>query len=194
MILCKKPCVLYDVDAAGILALVVLGVAAYLTAFVPLAEHESALRAIRADLVATRTATEQTGDRLARSEEDVELLRTHVAARVVEAPTAASITQFLSRAAALAGESNLQVLQVTPAPTKPTGDHLTSDIRMTARGHSLDFIRFLDRLARSNPYQTLERFSITRSEKATSGTCGLAWTIRLHILPPDFPVPTEGPS
>ncbi len=194
MILCKKPCVLYDVDGIGIGVLTLLGAAAYLIGIAPLQVQQSALREVRSEWTTARAATQEAGDRLAQVHRDLEQLKTYLTAGVAEAPTTASLTPFLSHVAALAGEANLQLLQVVPAPTKTTGDHITSDIRMSGRGGSLDFIRFLDRLSRANQYQTLQAVSITRAKGAAGATCGLSWTLRLHMLPEDFPALTGGAS
>ena len=184
MIICKRPVVLYDVDAAGVAALVLLGVVAYFAVFVPVQAQQKAVGALRSELGATRSATGQTGAHLRTLRQDVAQLQRCLADGAAQAPTATSLTQFLSRIAVLAEEANLQVLQIVPAPTQRVEDHLTSDVHISGRGRSLDFIRFLDRLARENPYQSLQRFSVTQEADAEQGVCTLSWTVRLNMLPP----------
>ena len=194
MIICKRPFVLYDVDAAGVAALVLLGVVAYFAVFIPVQAQQKASRALRTELTDTRSTTGQTAAQLQTVRQDVAQLQRCLADGAAQAPTATSLTQFLSRIALLAEDANLQVLQIVPAPTQRVGDHLTSDVHISGRGRSLDFIRFLDRLARENPYQSLQRFSITQDEGAADELCTLSWTIRLNMLRPAPPTPVEDES
>jgi len=192
MIVCKKPCTVYDVDLAGLSALTVLGLLTYFAVVVPMRMHWNSYRDLSARQHSSETAVRQTGNQLRRVEADVTRLQAAIVTLARQAPQPGSLPQFLSRATVLAEGTQLEVFQVIPHATRAVDECLVADIEMSGRGHSLDFIRFLDALARENPYQSLRQFSITRREQSDDGLCDLSWTIRLHMLPLDFAGHTEG--
>jgi hypothetical protein len=83
----------------------------------------------------------------------------------------------------LAKDAELELINVAPRPAVAEGAYLVSDIEVTSRGRSHDFIRFLDQLALGNPYQALRSCSITHLASSDRTTCDLTWTVRLYVLP-----------
>jgi Tfp pilus assembly protein PilO len=209
MIVCRKPWTLYDVDLLGATGVVVLAVAAW---FVVLAPWRSMWGEYRT-LVAARTAAEAN---LRREVTDLEHFETGlaqledvVASEAANVPRAEAFARLLRSLTDAAVEAQLELLNVSPLPTTISGAYLVSDIKLGGRGRSQDFIRFLDRLARENPYQYLQTCSIMAQKPALadshsplgqapgptpqssisspqsggSAACDLNWTVRLYLLP-----------
>jgi Tfp pilus assembly protein PilO len=194
MIVCKKPCTIYDVDLAGLSALTVLGLLTYFVVVLPVRTHWDTYRELSARQHSSETAIRQTDGQLRKAESDIARLQAAIVKLSRQAPQAGSLPQFLSRATVLAEGAQLEVFQVVPHATRAVDECLVAEIEMSGRGHSLDFVRFLDTLARENPYQSLQQFSITRREESDDGVCDLSWTIRLRMLPVKSPAYTEGQS
>jgi hypothetical protein len=191
MIVCKKPWTIYDVDLAGLSALTVLGLLTYFVVILPVRRHWDSYRDLSAQQQSSETVLRQTGNQLRRVEADVARLKAAIVSLAEQAPQPSSLPQFLSRTTILAEGMQLEVFQVIPHTIQTVDGCPVADIEMSGRGYSLDFIRFLDMLARENPYQSLRRFSITRLEQPEGGLCDLSWTVRLHMLPLDSPEHTE---
>lgn len=194
MIVCKKPCTLYDVDLAGLSALTVLGLLTYFAVVVPIQTHWDTYRDLSARQNFSETVLRQTGSQLRKVEADTARLQATIATLARQVPQPGWLPQFLSRATVLAEGTQLEVFQVIPHAMQAVDECLVADVEMSGRGHSLDFIRFLDALGRENPYQSLRQFSITRREESDDGLCDLSWTIRLRMLPAASPGQTEGQS
>jgi hypothetical protein len=183
MIICKRPCTLYDVDVAGLGGLVLLAALAYFVIVVPMRAHWSTYRDLSAQHRSAEAVAQQTGNRVRQAGADIARLGDGVAALAERAPEPGSLPQFLSRATDLAEQAQLEVFQVLPHATRAVDEYLIADIEMSGCGRSLDFIGFLDALARENPYQSLQQFSITQPDGPDDGLCDLSWTIRLYMLP-----------
>jgi Tfp pilus assembly protein PilO len=190
-ILVKKPFPLYDVDAVGMLAVLLIVAIAYLTGFSSLRAQRRTIEKRRAELAAIDQAADEVRARRDRIDEDAGRLDARLSTIRAQVPTADSMTQFLSDLAAMARASDLEVLQMIPGPTKVAERRMTNDVRIAARGSSPDFIRFLRQLERANPHQTLKRISIAHMKGSRDGVCELAWTIRFHMMPADA-VPRPG--
>ena len=194
MVICKKPCTIHDVDAVGFLAVLLIGITGYRSGYVSLQEQQRTLAERRHELAAVRATAEDVHERRDNVGENMKRLRAQLAEVSAQVPTMNSLTQFLSELATLARRSDLEVLQIVPGRTETQHGHSMSDIRVTARGRSIDFIRFLGRLERAGPHQSLQRLSIARSTQTQDKQCELAWTIRLHMLPPAVAAQLRGES
>ncbi len=188
MVICKRPCRIYDVDAVGFLTVLLIGATGYQTGFVSLQDQNRTLVERRQELAAVRAAAKDVHERRVRVGENLKRFRAQLAGVSAQVPTVNSLTQFLSELATLARRSDLEVLQIVPGRTETQHGHAMSDISVTARGRSIDFIRFLGRLERASPHQSLQRLSIARRAQSQHKQCELAWTIRLHMLPAEVAV------
>lgn len=191
MILCRRPVVVHDVDAFGVLGVATLLVAAWLLVAVPwqrtwsgfggAARRQSAAEAgLRRDLA----ALEQFENGLVRITTALDEQRALV-------PGPGAISRLLQNMTDVARAANLEILSVTPQPPGVDGPHQVNDISVTGRGRSTDFVRFLDQFAQENPYQTLRQCSITRTASAPDAACELAWSVRLYFLAPEPVRPAE---
>jgi Tfp pilus assembly protein PilO len=191
VIVCKKPCTLYDADLLGGAGLLVLALAAW---FVVLAPWQRMWHDYRR-LVAARSAAEsQLRDQVQdveRFEQGLAQLEEVVASEAAKAPRVDALSRLLQGVTDAALSSQLELLSVSPQPTVASGAYLVSDVRLGGRGSSRDFVRFLDRLARENPHQSLEACSITRSPQSADARCDLTWSLRLYLLPAEAP-PAKG--
>lgn len=185
MIVCRKPCTIYDVDVIGVAALVVIALAACFGVIVPARVNATEYRARAAQIAAANAQLEQTHGRLRKINAEITTLRSGVAEHMRAAPKPGAQTQFLQRVASLAKQCNLQIAQVWPQPTQMAKGYLLSDIRFSGRGTALDLARLLDQLARENPYQRLEDFAITHAADPEDPRCALSWTLRLYMLADD---------
>jgi Tfp pilus assembly protein PilO len=187
MIICRKPWTLYDVDAAGAtgVALLALGVAWF--ALSPWRGTWEEYRKLTAARTSVQDELRADTLKLAQFERGLTPLAGAVEAEAARVPSAGSFSQLLRRVTDLAKESQLELLNVAPQPTVSSGVYSVSDIQIGARGTSRDFIRFLDRLAQGNPYQSLQSCAISRAaretEPAAAANCELTWTVRLYLLP-----------
>lgn len=182
MIVCKKPCTLFDVDLLGLGVLAALGVAAWWLVVAPWQQMWSEY-AILAAQRATADAGLQTDSRTwDRYQQGLSDLQRTVAGQLDAAPRAATLAQQLRRMTELAETSHLEVTSVAPQPAAEQGAYLVSDIAVSGRGRAHDFILFLDRLAQENPHQSLEACAVRRS-LGEGDICDLAWTIRMYLLP-----------
>lgn len=183
MIVCKKPIPLYDVDVLGAVGVVVLALATWWLAAAPWQKTWQRHR----DMVAKRnTAQARFQVDMAESErfgQELAHLEGVVAAQAAEVPRADALSQLLREMTDVAKQAQLELLNVVPQPATPDGPYQVSDIQVSGRGRSRDFIQFLDQLALGNPYQSLRLCSITRPGNATQPTCDLSWTVRLYLLP-----------
>lgn len=193
MIVCKKPCTLFDVDLLGLGVLAALGLAAWWLVVAPWRQMWSdyaILAAQRASAEAALQADSQAWERYQQGLTDLE--RT-VAGQLEAAPRVATLAQQLRRMTELAEAADLEVTSVVPQPAEEQGAYLVSDIAVSGRGRAHDFIRFLDRLAQENPHQSLEACAVRRN-LGDGDLCDLAWTIRMYLLPDqDRPQPGAAP-
>jgi Tfp pilus assembly protein PilO len=185
VIVCKRPVVLHDVDVFGLIALTAIGLATWWFVARPWEQTWRDYRALAAQrrVVETRLQTELR--ELERFERGLNELRTAVATQAQLAPQATSISHVLREMTELARASNLEILSVVPQAAEREGAYLVNEIHVMARGQSTDFIRFLDQLALTNPYQSLTDCRILRPAKNMRPTCELSWSLRLYLLPLD---------
>jgi len=182
MIVCKKPCTIYDVDVIGVVALIAVGVAACLGVVIPATADASEFRALSAKIAQANSKTEQTGVRLSKVDLQIEELQRGVDEQTRLAPKPGALSPFLQRVASVAEGCNLRIHRVLPQPGQRADGYAIGDIRFSGAGSSLDFVRLLDQLARDNPYYALRDFSIRRSADSTDPGCALSWTLRLYML------------
>ena len=183
MTVCKKPCTIYDVDLAGLVGVVALAVTAWW--FVGVPGHQAWARAH--ELALQRTAS-QAGLRahvaeLEQFERQLTQLEQIVASQAGQIPHPESLSDLLRRMTELAKNAHLELINVVPRPATTDGAYWTCDIEVTGRGQSLDFVRFLDELARANPYQALQHCTLIRSGDETQSVCDLSWTVRFYAFP-----------
>ncbi len=167
---------------AGVAALVLLGAATWWVGVRP-------CRQIWRDygtLVEARTDAEQNLDadsrELARFQRELGRLDEVVAAQAGRAPGVAAFSQLLETMTSLAAEEQLTLLNVAPQPVQSSGSYTIADVTVGARGSSRAFLRFMDRLAQENPYQSLHSFSVTRPSGGDPNQCELSWTVRFYLL------------
>ena len=183
MIVSRKPCTIYDVDVIGVAALVVTGLAAWFGVIVPASANATEYQALSARIAAAETKLEHAGEQLRNVNARITALQNGVADRTRDAPKSGALTPFVQCAASLAEECELQVAQVLPQPVRHADGYLIGDVWFSGRGTSLNFARFLDQLARVNPYHGVEGFSIKRSGgEPDDPECALSWTLRLYML------------
>lgn len=188
MILIRRPVTLFDVDLIGVLGLLGLGAAAGWL----ILQTSSASALLRQDQARLKNA-----DPLRRAQlqtlntlqQEIELLRANVAKRQAHAPGPASVSGLVGQIARAAHSAGLELLNVTPGPLVTQDGQLLCDIQVAGRGSSLSFLQFLFDMADSNPYQTLQAFSISRPVTPDGPACQINWTLRLHMLPPASPEP-----
>lgn len=182
MIVCRKPCTIYDVDVIGIAALVVIALAACFGVIVPASANATEYRALSATIAAVKANAEQTNRQLRKVNGEIGLLRSGVAERTRAAPKPGALTPFLQRVASLAEECDLQIEQVLPQPVRQAGNYLVGEVHFSGRGTALNFAWLLEQLGRENRYHALQEFSITQANDPSDGRCNLSWTLRLYML------------
>lgn len=191
MILCKRPLTIYDVDLLGASGLVVLGLAAWWAVALPWQRTARGYHELAARRAALQNGLHAETDQLERSQQQLAQLTEIVRVQTADAPRPNSLSRQLARMAELAKEVNVELLRVVPQPVAGEGAYTVCDIQVTGRGRSHDFIRFLDRLARENPCQTLRACAITRATDDAAATCDLRWTVRFYFLPETVAPPGE---
>ncbi|MCK4340090.1 MAG: type 4a pilus biogenesis protein PilO [Phycisphaerae bacterium] len=194
MIVCKKPWTLYDVDLIGMVGLAVLGLAAWWLILAPWQETWNEYRELAAARSVAQAGLQQDLLELERFEPGLVELEHVLAAEFREVPRAEAFSRLLRQMTSVAEEANLELLNVVPQPAVTKGAYRVSDVQVDGRGRSRDFIRFLDRLALENPYQSLRTCSISRRATGPEPTCNLAWTIRLYLLPTEVESEPGGES
>lgn len=183
MILCRRPLLIFDVDllaAGGVAALVV---ATWLLVIGPWQRVWQDYRAVAARYGALGTQLKEDLGRLQQRRAHLDRIEQVVAAQVGAVPRATSLSQLLQEMTALAAATQLELLSVTPQPVVREGSYLVSQIQVSGRGRSRDFVNFLDRFAEQNPYQTLENCTLSRRADATEPQCELTWSLRLYLAP-----------
>jgi hypothetical protein len=182
MIICKKPCTIYDVDVIGIALLVVIAIAAWFGVVVPATADATESRTLSARTAEAIKKTEGTDTRLGSVRAQIRSLQNGVDAQIRSAPHPGSLTTFLQRVASIAEECGIEIVRMLPRPTQRTDGHLVGELQLSGRGLSLNFVRLLDRMARELPYHSLQDFTIKQPTAATDPRCTLEWTLRLHML------------
>jgi hypothetical protein len=182
MILCRKPCVLFDVDVIAGAILLVIALASYFGVIRPAYANAAGYRDLAAKIEAANAQVSATSEKLSVVHGQVERLREGVALQSEAAPKADALTPFLGRIADLADECGVTIAQVAPRPLRRNDGYLSGDIFFTGTGGSLGFARLLNRLSCEHPYFTLEEYSLKRAAGAGSQACELVWTLRLYML------------
>lgn len=182
MIVCGKPCVVYDVDVIGFAAIAAIGLAACYGVVLPATAGASQYGVLTAQIASAKARTQETNDRLCEANTAIATLEKGVAERTRAAPKPGALTAFMRRVASLAQEFGLQIEQVVPQPAQRAAGYRFAGVHYVARGTSLDFARFLDQLARETPYFVLREFSLRATESGTASGCRIDWTLRLYML------------
>jgi len=193
VIVCRRPCTLYDVDVLGTLGLVALGIGAWWLVLAPWQQTWSEYRELSTRHAAAVTHLQQEIHELDRFEKELTQIEQVVASQSEQIPRATAISRLLREMTDIAKQSHLELLNVAPQPLADEGDYLVNDIEVTGRGSSHDLIRFLDRFALRNPHQALRACSITHPATAQDATCEVTWSVRLYLLPGESRS-TEGAS
>jgi Tfp pilus assembly protein PilO len=183
VIITRKPWTIYDVDLLGAATVIALAAAAWWLAVMPWQQTWARSRELAAQHAALQAGLRGDVTELERFQQQLKQLENTVTAQAAEVPRADSVSDLLRRMTDLAKDAELELINVAPRPATAQGAYLVSDIEVTGRGRSHDFIRFLDQLAQGNPYQALRACSITRPASGERSTCELVWTIRLYVLP-----------
>jgi hypothetical protein len=183
MIICRKPWTLYDVDLVGAALLVVLVAAGFWLVALPARQAWSAYRQTAASFVAAQRKLEQDAHDVEGFEQQLVTFEDLVAAGMRGVPDPNAFVPRLREMTQAAEAEQVRVLNVAPVPSTLEGAYLVVDVQVTGRGASPAFFRFLDRLARENPYQALRAFTISRPAASAEESCELAWTIRFYLLP-----------
>lgn len=194
MIVCKKPITLHDVDLMGMAGLAALGLAAWWLVAAPWQQTWTNYGELAAKHRSIETQLQEDVVELERFQQGLAQLEQTLTSQAEKVPRAVSGSRLLREMTDVAKHAQLRILSVAPQPAKRDGDYVINDIQLTARGRSRDFIRFLDRLARDNPYQSLQHCSITRPAGRDEPTCELSWLVRLYLLPTDPPDRSRGRS
>lgn len=183
MIICRKPFTLHDVDLLGLVGLTVLGALAWWLVVLPWQRTWASYRELAGRHAAAQASLRGAMAELTKYRDGLDALRSVIAAEAENVPQAASISRMLRDMTGIARESGIEILSVVPRPAARDGDYVVNDIHVLGQGRSLDFMRFLNRLAEANPYQSLQQCSIQRSAEGGEPRCRLAWQIRLYLLP-----------
>lgn len=192
MVLCRRPIRVFDVDVVGLAGLALIGAAAYL-----LLIHgvRSDWRAFQ-DAAQQRTATERTvsGMHAVLRALDADITRIALVSKqaVGTAPRQGDIPAMLAQLADIAQRCGVDLGQVTPQPAVAGNGYWYVDVEVTGRGASGAFIALLDQFALLNQYHSIPRLSV-QTDGVNGGTCRLAWTLRLHVLPEEMAAATLAP-
>jgi Tfp pilus assembly protein PilO len=183
MIVSRRPWTLYDVDIVGGASVMLLLLAAVWLVVWP---WQRTWREYRHAQTARSEAVKRLEDDrlvLDEFEQSLQPLQQAIASQTRQIPYADSFARLLQQLTDVANEAQLQLLTVQPQPIVESGPYLVSDIHLGGRGRSRDFIRFLDRLAQENPYQSLVTCAVDREAGDSQPACNLSWTVRLYLLP-----------
>ncbi len=183
MIISRRPWILFDVDVLGAAVVLLLGVAAWWSVLRPWQQTWADYRAAVTSRAVVTAKLEEEQLALREFELNLAPLQDTIAAQFKQIPAVDAFSNLLRQLTDVAHEARLELLSVEPQPMLAQGTYLISDIQVGARGRSPDFVRFLDRLAQENPYQTLRLCSIQRPAASEMPTCNLNWTIRMYLLP-----------
>jgi Tfp pilus assembly protein PilO len=183
VIIARKPWTIYDVDVLGAGGVLLLAAAAWWLAITPWQKTWAHSRELATQRTNLQAGLREDVAELEHFQRQLTQLEGVVAAQTAEVPRADSVSDLLRRMTDLAKDAELELINVAPRPATAEGAYLVSDIEVTGRGRSHDFIRFLDQLALGNPYQALRSCSITHPAGGDRTTCDLTWTVRLYVLP-----------
>lgn len=183
MIVCKRPCTLYDVDLMGLAGLAGLAVAAWFLVIAPWQRLWSEYRAVSEARIAAEAGLQADIRELRAFEQGLAQIEATTTGQVDDVPRAAELATLLRQMTDIAAAERLALLNVAPQPLAREGEYLVTDIEVTARGTSHDFLRFLDRFAQANPHQSLQACTIERHPEQPDPTCQLSWMVRLYLLP-----------
>ncbi len=183
MIITRRPCRIYDVDLIGCGALALLLVAGYWFAARPWLAMWSQYKSVAQARHSAEILLENDLHTLEALEADLARLRSVIVSEVDEVPAVDAQPQLLREITDLAKACNLEVISVVPRAPEVHGVYLIADIDVGGRGASRDFVRFLDRLAATNPYQSLNACLMSHANHNETATCDLFCTVRLYLLP-----------
>jgi Tfp pilus assembly protein PilO len=183
VIVSRKPLVLYDVDVLGLAGTLLLVMAAWWCVARPWRDTWQRYRTLAARHTTVRKALQADVQEMQRFSAELTDTRGAVAAQVARAPRASALSQLLQEMADTAKEAQLELLTVTPQPAGKENEYTITDIQVVGRGRSAEFMRFLDRFAQRNPYQSLQQCAISRPPSTTQPACELSWSVRLYMLP-----------
>ena len=181
MVLLRRPILVFASDVVGLAALVALLVLTGAFVAGPIEAFSSRAGGMRAELALAEAQRHRAASRLRAAETELAELRERVAREENSAPRADSLAAFLNLAANEARRVQLELLTVAPQTPLIEGEYINVDVRLSARGQSLDFVRLLDTLARSSPHQAPRSLRIDGASDP-SGVCTLSWTTRVRLL------------
>lgn len=182
MIISRKPLMLFDVDVIAGAVLLVIALVAWFAVIVPARANGADYRDLSAKIDAANAAVAAASEKLNVVQIQTERLRAGVRTQSDAAPKPDALTPFLSLVSTLAAECGVTIAQVVPAPLRANDGYLSTDIRLSGTGGSLDFARFLDRLACKHRYFSLEEYAIKRSPIQAAQQCDISWIVRLYML------------
>jgi Tfp pilus assembly protein PilO len=191
VIVARTPLKLFDVDVVGLVVLGVVGAAAWWLVIAPWQRLWGDYRTLSAAHAEVRSGLEHDILELERFQKGLAELERVVVEEIGEVPGEDAFPQLLRQMTDVAKASNIEVLNVKPQPATRVGGYMISDIDVGGRGSSHDFIRFLDRLAQVNPFQSLESCALSNTPGASDQACELTWTVRMYLLP-NSPAPRTG--
>ena len=116
MIVCRKPCILYDVDVIALTALLAIGLAACFGVVMPAMADASRYQEFAARIKAAKSKTDETREHVQEVSNTIALLERGVDEQARAAPRPGALTGFLRRVATLAQDSQLEIIQVVPQP------------------------------------------------------------------------------
>lgn len=191
MILTRRPVTLYDVDGLALLGLAgLLALAGWVVVW-PMHRSWNEYRALAARRAEADRSLQTERQSLAVFTERLAELKHSVRAAAEGVPGTSEFPSLLRRLTTAAQDAALTVQTMTPAPLAYAGDYALADVRIEGRGRGLDCLRFLERLTRDNPYQSLRECQLTRPATAPDAECHFAWTLRFYLLP-ETPVAAGG--
>jgi len=183
MIIARKPLVIFDVDLFGVGALGLLLAAGWFLVVAPWQQVWSEHTALSAGREQVESRLQSDIRELERFDKGLEQLRAAVESQAGAVPDEASLPQVLREMTSIAQAADVEIQSVAPQPARHQGPYRISDIDVTGRGTSREFIRFLDLLAQRNPHHALRACMLTRAAESPDARCELSWTLRLYLLP-----------
>jgi hypothetical protein len=166
------------VDAAGALAMILLGVACYLLVAQPLLDRRSVARSQEVELTTKRENLART--RLSRQDAEARLsnVRAAVSSQSVQLEPRSQVNTRLDALTRLAADSGIGVERLAPGPTSDGARHGTMTLLLTGKADYRSCESFVARLHRSfndTAVTTLRLASVPESGRPVSVELELLW-------------------
>lgn len=184
MIVLKRPVIIFDVDLIGVACVACLVLLGYVAVGQHIWADRNELIRRQALVAAASTNRDRAVAGLTRVQKEIAQLRQAVDSRAQSAPGPEARAAFLARIAELAIASEIELINVSPQPIVQEDGYLVSDVTLTGRGRSTNFILLLHRVARENPFHTIRQLSLAAGPAEQPEECTISWTHRLYMLPP----------